>query len=331
MIKRLICLLCVAVTAAACNRPRNIPDEKLIAITREIFLANAYRDSPKSGFSQADTVDFYTPIFEKYGYKPSDLSYTINNLSRRKSVRFTDILEEVARRLDREDSLMKARIATLDTVDSRTMNRYRRVVYSDSTRRLRRLSDPDKPDIVLPVRPGRYQVAFKYDLDTSSRNGNLRYTHYQFDTTDGTKGSFYYLGYIKGAQKQEIFSFDVTDPKTNEVRISLATSPSDKEKSIVSYHEIGHALVEQPRHAVEHAVNAVRAAHHTGLKHARKACVDDRRRAAALTDDCIISHVNLQNVNFQAITMFSIVQSHGAFKYFRSKFRIFSVRDCQVV
>jgi hypothetical protein len=132
MIKRLICLLCVAVTAAACNRPRNIPDEKLIAITREIFLANAYRDSPKSGFSQADTVDFYTPIFEKYGYKPSDLSYTINNLSRRKSVRFTDILEEVARRLDREDSLMKARIATLDTVDSRTMNRYRRVVYSDA-------------------------------------------------------------------------------------------------------------------------------------------------------------------------------------------------------
>ena len=65
MIKRLICLLCVAVTAAACNRPRNIPDEKLIAITREIFLANAYRDSPKSGFSQADTVDFYTPIDRK--------------------------------------------------------------------------------------------------------------------------------------------------------------------------------------------------------------------------------------------------------------------------
>lgn len=57
---------------------------------------------------------------------------------------------------------MKARIATLDTVDSRTMNRYRRVVYSDSTRRLRRLSDPDKPDIVLSgtsgTLPGRIQV-----------------------------------------------------------------------------------------------------------------------------------------------------------------------------
>ena len=95
--------------------------------------------------------------------------------------------------------------------------------------------------------------------------------------------------------------------------------------------QIGHAIIEQPRHAVEHAVNAVRAAHHTGLKHACKARVDDRRRAAALTDDCIISHVNLQKVNFQAITMFIIVQSHGAFKYFRSKFFIFSVRDCQVV
>ena len=63
MIKRLICLLCVAVTAAACNRPRNIPDEKLIAITREIFLANAYRDSPKSGFSQAGHGGFLHPDF----------------------------------------------------------------------------------------------------------------------------------------------------------------------------------------------------------------------------------------------------------------------------
>ena len=231
MIKRLICLLCVAVTAAACNRPRNIPDEKLIAITREIFLANAYRDSPKSGFSQADTVDFYTPIFEKYGYKPSDLSYTINNLSRRKSVRFTDILEEVARRLDREDSLMKARIATLDTVDSRTMNRYRRVVYSDSTRRLRRLSDPDKPDIVLPVRPDatRSHSSTTWTLRVVTETSAIRTTSSIRRTA---RKAVYYLGYIKGAQKQEIFSFDVTDPKTNEVRISLATSPSDKEKSI---------------------------------------------------------------------------------------------------
>ena len=132
------------------------PDEKLIAITREIFLANAYRDSPKSGFSQADTVDFYTPIFEKYGYKPSDLSYTINNLSRRKSVRFTDILEEVARRLDREDSLMKARIATLDTVDSRTMNRFRLDPAAPAPVRSRQTGH--RPSGTSGTLPGRIQV-----------------------------------------------------------------------------------------------------------------------------------------------------------------------------
>ena len=54
--------------------------------------------------------------------------------------------------------------------------------------------------------------------------------------------------------------------------------------------QIGHALVEQPRHAVEHAVNAVRAAHDACLKHARKAGVDDGCRAAALADDGIVSH-----------------------------------------
>ena len=54
--------------------------------------------------------------------------------------------------------------------------------------------------------------------------------------------------------------------------------------------QIGDALIHQSLHAVEHAVNAVRAAHDACLKHARKAGVDDGCRAAALADDGIVSH-----------------------------------------
>lgn len=233
MIKQLICLLCLVAAMPACNGPRNIPDDKLIAITREIFIANAYRESAYSKFPTTDTIDIYTPIFKKYGYKPADLSYTINNLSRRKSVRFTDILEEVTRELAVEDSILKARIALRNLVERRTVDRYKRIVFSDSTRRFSHLSDPNKPDVSIPVQKGRYQIEFIYALDTSSRNPSVRYTHYVTDTTDSaSRMNYLFRSYNKGTQSKEIFSIEVTDPNMNELRITLASSVALREKRI---------------------------------------------------------------------------------------------------
>ena len=64
MTRRLLILI-LALASCACNRSRNIPDNELVAITRDIFLSNAFRESLLSGIPMTDSVDIYTPIFEK--------------------------------------------------------------------------------------------------------------------------------------------------------------------------------------------------------------------------------------------------------------------------
>ena len=61
MTRRLLILI-LALASCACNRSRNIPDDELVAITRDIFLSNAFRESLLSGIPMTDSVDIYTPI-----------------------------------------------------------------------------------------------------------------------------------------------------------------------------------------------------------------------------------------------------------------------------
>ena len=164
MTRRLLILI-LALASCACNRSRNI-------------LSNAFRESLLSGIPMTDSVDIYTPIFEKYGYEPEDFNYTVRNLSKRKSVRFTDIIDEVTASLAREDSLLQKRVALLDTIDRRIDERYRQTVYEDSSRRVVRTGDLEHPDIALPVRPGRYRVEFSALLDSSDRNGSVQYAQH---------------------------------------------------------------------------------------------------------------------------------------------------------
>ena len=179
-----------------------------------------------------DTLDYYTPIFKHYGYKPSDFSYTIANLSRRKSIRFSDILNIVVARLEGENARLMAEIAQIDTIDQRLAERYKQVIYRDSLRHLTQLRKADDPDLSLPVTQGRYKVEFVYDLDTSSRNGNLRYTHYITDSTSRYNFNYRNLGYVKGKHKRESIEFDVNDQDSLFLNICFATSTAIKEKRI---------------------------------------------------------------------------------------------------
>ena len=238
MIKRLISACCASPSRRPpATGPATPPDEIDRHHPRD-FPGQRLPRLAESGFSQADTVDFYTPIFRKYGYKPLG--------SQLRSTTFRGAKRPIYGHSGRSGPAAGSGKTPDESADRHAGHRRQPHHEPLPTRRLLRLDPaapapcpiPDKPDIVLPVRPGRYQVAFKYDLDTSSRNGNLRYTHYQFDTTDGSKGSFYYLGYIKGAQKQEIFSFDVTDRKRTKYGSAWRPPRPTKEKE----HRPAHRL-----------------------------------------------------------------------------------------
>lgn len=231
MIRRAIVLFLTAVAMWACDRPRNIPDATLVDITHDLFLVNAYA-SPQGKGVILDTIDYYTPVFTRYGYKPSDFSYTIANLSRRKSIRFTDILDIVVVRLEAENARLLAEIALQDTIDQRLLDRYKQIVYRDSLVHLSTLRTADDPDVSLPVKHGRYRVDFVYDMDTSSRNGNLRYTHYITDSTTRYNFEYRNLGYVKGQHKRESLEFEVNDQDSLFLNICFATSTAIKEKRI---------------------------------------------------------------------------------------------------
>lgn len=232
MIRRAIVLFVTAVAVWACDRPRNIPDTTLVDITHDLFLVNAYVSPQGPKGTLRDTLDYYTPIFKHYGYKPSDFSYTIANLSRRKSIRFSDILNIVVARLEGENARLMAEIAQIDTIDQRLAERYKQVIYRDSLRHLTQLRKADDPDLSLPVTQGRYKVEFVYDMDTSNRNGNLRYTHYITDSTTHYNFDYRNLGYVRGKHRRESIEFEVNDQDSLFLNICFATSTAIKEKRI---------------------------------------------------------------------------------------------------
>lgn len=91
----LFSLLFTLATLFSCNKPKNIPDTTLVSIVGDLYLANAYWDSYATYEFEQDSMDVYTPIFEHYGYTPEDFMYTIEGLTKRKSLKFSDVLQEL--------------------------------------------------------------------------------------------------------------------------------------------------------------------------------------------------------------------------------------------
>ena len=231
--KKYLFVILGAAALVACNRPRNIPDQKLVDITHDLFLANAFR-ATGGGISLTDTVDLYTPIFKKYGYKPADFGYTIANFSKRKSVRFTDILDTVVARIQSEDARLGREIAMIDTADQRLLARYGRVIYTDprAPRRLTRLSAVDQPDITIPIREGQLSIEYVFDLDSTSPNDELRFAYNTADESGKKRGQYDYLIYSKRTRRRDKVSLMVLDTAMKKLQIVLADSPNTTQKSI---------------------------------------------------------------------------------------------------
>ncbi len=210
----------------ACHKPREIPDDKLVAIVSDLFLANAYWSG--IGFVpdslRFDSVDIYTPVFKHYGYRPEDFTHTIRNLSKRKSIRLSDLMENATKRLENEASGYFTQVANMDTLSAMASRFYQRTVYlHDSLRTLTRLSRPeDKPDISVPLLPGRYRVEFVYLVDTADRSSYLQYFQRVRDTADRYSNNAY-RSFTKGKRRREEILLEMTDTaRYKELEIFLA-------------------------------------------------------------------------------------------------------------
>ncbi len=212
MKRLLICGLILPLLLTACNKPKEIPDDKLIAIVSDLFVANAYWSSSLMADSlRLDSVDVYAPIFEHYGYRPQDFTHTIGTLSKRKSVGLTDLIERATERLTAESAGYFAQVAILDSLDHIAAERYKKIVYEDTSRVLTRLSDPSQePDITVPLELGKYRIEYSYLIDTSDQNAYVQYMQFLMDTAKRRR-NYLYRSFSKGRSRREKIEVDVPD------------------------------------------------------------------------------------------------------------------------
>lgn len=180
---------CVAIITgvmlnAGCQQHKEIPDEDLVKIFHDAYLANAYIS--EQGISE-DSLYLYEPIFKRYGYTVEDMQHTLKSFSERKSALLSDLMVEVQKKLEQESKRENRRIVILDTIDNVARRHYTRTIYNDSLIRAKRLRDSSKLHITIgDLVPGEYTVSFDYMIDTLDENRNSRVEVYAI-TNDGSE------------------------------------------------------------------------------------------------------------------------------------------------
>lgn len=177
-------ILLASLGVVSCNRPRVIPDRTLSDIFHDAMLVNAYI---KVSGTSIDSMNIYEPIFDRYGYTAEDVQYTIDNISRRKNARISDIAEMMISDLESQQLYYYRETAKLDTIDQVARRRYTRVIMTDSTRTITKAADSVRLRYYVEnLVPGDYKVTGSYLLDSLDKGEGRRYRLY-FERKDSTR------------------------------------------------------------------------------------------------------------------------------------------------
>jgi len=183
-----IVLLISAVAAGGCSRHRVIPENKLRRITEEMFLANAYvmRQNVR-----VDSIDIYTPILKRYGYTQEDFFYTLADFQKRKSARFSDVIEEAVTALQSLSDAYDEKVRDIAYIDSLALAGSSREVLSVKQIKVTRMSDTSRLRLSIPVQGGRqYEIRYVYCVDSLDKNNMLQST--QIITDRNGARNYYY-------------------------------------------------------------------------------------------------------------------------------------------
>ena len=174
-----------ALLIVACNKPKEVPDKILGQIFHDAMLVNAYLNMHTD--FKLDSLNIYEPIFAEYGYTTEDVQYTINNFSRRKSIRLSDVAEYMISLLEQESSALADQVNRQDTIENVAARRFMRTILSDTTIVIDKEEDSVRMRYRLGnISPGLYTISGSYTLDSLDRESNRRLYIY-FEREDSTR------------------------------------------------------------------------------------------------------------------------------------------------
>lgn len=230
-LKHIIAVLSIALvslTSVGCEQKRQIPDEDLIRIFHDAYLANAYM---RDNNINEDSLLLYEPIFKRYGYTVQEMQYTLKTFSKRKSALISDLMAEVSSELERESKIEGRKIVILDTIDNVAKRRYTRTVYEDSLIIVKRMSDTNKLRIKLrELTKGEYTISFTYYIDTLDENRNSRVEVYalQGDTLETLRHTMMLSRYREGNYSRKLH----IDTAHTEISVNMYYHPKNEESKL---------------------------------------------------------------------------------------------------
>ena len=116
----LVCVLLLSAGSCA-RRSRVIPRNELADIYVEMFLADQWlKDHPEARRS-ADTMAFYAPIFQRYGYRFEDYDASVNHYLK-DPARFSKVLTAASEKLKKRAQVLEReedRIKALEAFEQR--------------------------------------------------------------------------------------------------------------------------------------------------------------------------------------------------------------------
>lgn len=225
---KIIVLLATLLVAACSGRAKVIPDDVLVNIFHDAFLANAYMN--EANINQ-DSILLYEPIFKRYGYTMNDLQHTLTTINERKSSRISDIMHDVNDRLERESKMEQRKMVVLDTIDNLAKRTYTRTMYSDTLIRVKELRDTNKLRITLKdLVEGEYTVSFDYLIDTLDENRNSRVEAYLIvnDTTHTLRHTMMLSRYREGKYSRKFKA----DTQHKELYVNMYYHPNSEESKL---------------------------------------------------------------------------------------------------
>lgn len=156
-------MFAAAFCMVSCHEYDTIDNEEMVDIITEALLTNSIAVSDVRSAqpgTQGDTIDYYTPILNRYGYTMGDFHYTLLEMSTRKSNPLNDIFTRVSTEIDSLAAVAEYRYNASLRYDTLALKFYADTLYTKDTTINGSLA---KYKIVIqtPER-GDYVVSFDY-------------------------------------------------------------------------------------------------------------------------------------------------------------------------
>lgn len=174
----------------ACKRTKQIPNEKLTEIFKDMYLLNAYIDNTRLSM-QLDSVDIYKPVLEKYGYTEADFKYTITESMKRKSFRLSEIVDKVIASLETDYAAIEEKVRWQARIDSLAYAISEENLYSKQEIAIRKAADTLPIDILIKKDKGagRFLITYYYKLDSANFVEGMVNKHEILNAKGGVVGS----------------------------------------------------------------------------------------------------------------------------------------------